>query len=103
MEPTSLAAINLEAIPDAGARQAIQGLLNLVEQLVTENRALREENQRLRDEISRLKGERGKPPIPPAKRPPGASDFSSERERRQPGNWQKARNAIGSRSPGPNG
>lgn len=89
MDPTLLAAIDLDAIGDSGTRQAIRGLLNLVEQLVAENRALREENQRLRDENDRLKGERGKPTFTSSKRPPGATDSSSERERRQPGVWQK--------------
>ena len=40
-----------------GARQAIIHILNLVEELASENRELREENQRLRDEINRLKAE----------------------------------------------
>lgn len=68
-----------------GARQAIVRLLNLVEELVAENRKLREENQQLRDEINRLKGEQGKPKIKPNKR--GAAsvrlDHSSERKRRK--------------------
>ena len=75
--------IDLDQIPDAGTRQAVQGLLNLVEAVLAENRALREENQRLRDEINRLKGEQGRPTFP-AKRPPPAADHSSERERRRP-------------------
>ncbi|MBA2524911.1 MAG: transposase [Pyrinomonadaceae bacterium] len=89
MDPTLLAPIDLAAIPDPGARQAIQGLLNLVEQLAAENRALRDENQRLRDENDRLKGERGKPTFRSAKPSAGSTDYSSERERRQPGTWQK--------------
>jgi len=67
----------------AGARQAIVQLLNLVEDLASDNRELRDENQRLRDEINRLKGEQGKPRIKP-NRPasaPTATDHSSERER----------------------
>ena len=56
VDPPLLAAIDLEAIPDPGARRAVQALLNLVEQLAAENQALREENQRLRDEVNRLKG-----------------------------------------------
>ncbi len=84
-----LAGIDLDAIADPGARQAIQGLLNLVEQLVAENRALRGEVQRLRDENNRLKGEHGTPTIRTATRPSGTTDYSSERERRQPGGWQK--------------
>jgi regulator of replication initiation timing len=68
----------------AGARQAISQVLNLVEELATENRKLREENQRLRDENNRLKGEQGKPKIKPSKkrRSSTTSDHSSEHERR---------------------
>jgi len=74
-----------------GARQAILQLLDLVEEVASENRGLREENQRLRDEISRLKGEQGKPQIKP-NRPSTASaskDHSSERERSKPRRWTK--------------
>jgi hypothetical protein len=70
-----------------GARQAIVLLLNLVEELMADNRALREENQRLRDEINRLKGEQGKPDIKasqPKSSPATSADYSSERERHQP-------------------
>jgi regulator of replication initiation timing len=68
-----------------GARQAILDLLNLVEEMVSENRTLREENQRLRDEINRLKGEQGKPLIKPNRKPraTSTSDHSSEPARRQ--------------------
>ena len=38
-----------------GARRAIVHLLNLVEEIVSENRTLRDENQGLRDEIELLK------------------------------------------------
>jgi len=67
-----------------GARQAIIYLLNLVEEVVSENRELREENQRLRDEINRLKGEQGKPKVKPNKKVtvPSRADHSTERERR---------------------
>ena len=41
-----LPVLDLEQITDAGARHAIRGLLNLVEELVTENRPLRAEVQR---------------------------------------------------------
>ena len=69
----------------AGARQAILRLLNLVEELVAENRQLREEVQQLRDEINRLKGEPGQPKIKPNQKPAEAPtpNQSSERERRQ--------------------
>src|SRR3712207_390633 len=79
-----LDALDLGAIPDQHARQAIRLLLNLVEEVKQENGSLREENQRLRDENNRLKGEQGKPTIKantPKTPPP---DYSSERERRQP-------------------
>lgn len=66
------------------ARQAIVYLLNLIEEVVSENRELREENQRLRDEINRLKGEQGKPKVKPSKKTtaPNRPDHSTERERR---------------------
>jgi hypothetical protein len=84
-----LASLELETIADPGARAAIRGLLNLVEQLVAENQALRAEVQRLRDEIARLKGEQGKPTFKPKGPAAGGTDYSSERERRQPRQWQK--------------
>ena len=70
----------------AQARECILRLLNLVEEVVAENRALRAELQQLRDENNRLKGEQGQPSIKPGRKPPpGASaDHSSERERHQP-------------------
>jgi len=73
------------------ARQAIIEVLNLVEELVAENRKQREEIQRLRDENNRLKGEQGKPKVKPRREPPGStsSDHSSEQERRTPKKRQK--------------
>jgi regulator of replication initiation timing len=68
-----------------GARRAIQELLNLVEEVVGENHALREENERLRDEINRLKGEQGRPKVRANKKSGDKGrDYSSERERRKP-------------------
>ena len=84
MTEPALPTIDLDQIADPGARRAIQGLLNLVEAVVAENRALREENRRLRDENLRLKGEQGRPIIPPTARPPVPPDHSSERERYRP-------------------
>lgn len=75
-------------IQDEGMRQAIIKLLNLVEELKSENTALREEVQRLRDENNHLKGEQGKPTIKPGPKP---SKHSSETERRQPKPWGKGR------------
>ena len=68
-----------------GARQAIIHVLNLVEELASENRALREENQRLRDENNRLKGEQGKPRVKASHKPSaeGTSDHSTEQARRR--------------------
>lgn len=68
-----------------GARRAIQELLNLIEDIVGENHALRQENQRLRDEINRLKGEQGQPKVKANKKSEKSSeDYSSESERRKP-------------------
>src|ERR687886_1756989 len=78
-----LPTIDLDQIADEGARRAIGGLLNLVEELAAENRRLRADVQRLRDENNRLKGEQGRPTIK-ANQPPAVADHSSERERRQP-------------------
>lgn len=71
-----------------GARQAIGLLLNLVEDLKSENDALRKEVQELRDEINRLQGEQGQPSVKPSKRQP-KQDHSSEKERRRPKKWRK--------------
>jgi transposase IS66 family protein len=78
--------LDLTTIPDEGTRRAIRELLNLVETLATENRALRDEVQGLRDEINRLKGEQGHPTVRPQTKPDPAedTDHSSERERHMP-------------------
>lgn len=67
-----------------GARRAITSLLNLVEELASENQDQRDEIQRLQDENNRLKGEQGKPQVKPSKKPcaPGTTDHSSDRERK---------------------
>jgi hypothetical protein len=90
-----LDALDLGAIQDQHARQAIRLLLNLVEEIKQENRSLRDENQRLRDEVNRLKGEQGKPTIKANTPKPPAPDYSSEQERRQP----KQRGKRGKREP----
>src|SRR5206468_492788 len=72
-------------ITDLPTRRVIQELLNLVETLSAEKRALQADNQRLRDEINRLKGEQGLPDVRPNKRPPtvrpASTNHSSEQER----------------------
>jgi hypothetical protein len=85
--------IDLNQIQDLeGAKQAIRGLLNLVEDLQASVRQLQTEVQRLRDENNRLKGEKGKPNIKPnkhSKEPGQGNDHSSEAERRKPQEWHK--------------
>jgi regulator of replication initiation timing len=75
-------------IEDDNARQAIIWLLNLVEELKSENGVLREEVQQLRDENNRLKGEQGQPDVKPNKAKKN-QDHSSEKERRRPKQWRK--------------
>ena len=90
-------ALELNHIQDEPARQAIRGLLNLIEDLKQENRALREDNQRLRDALNHLKGEQGKPVIKGNTPPRPAPDYSSERERHPP----QRRGKRGARAPIP--
>jgi hypothetical protein len=86
--PEELARLDLASIADVGARQAIRALLGLVEELAAENRALRAELAQVKDENARLKGGSGRPKIPPGAG--GATDYSSEQERRPaPKTWQK--------------
>ena len=66
------------SIVDETLRAAVLLLMNEVERLAAENKALKEEVQRLRDENRRLKGEQGTPTIRPVVRP---AALSSERER----------------------
>jgi hypothetical protein len=86
--------LDLSAIQDERARQCIIVLLNLVEQLKRENAELRAEVQRLRDEINRLKGEQPKPKIQgntPKPPPSTPTNYSSEKQRRTPKEWTKAK------------
>ena len=78
----------IDILPDeikdiAGAREAIRGLLNLVEELAQANAELRKQNQELRDEVARLKGEQGKPDIKGQAKNRG--NHSSEKERKARG------------------
>ena len=89
MDLSLLASIELETISDPGARAAIRGLLDVVEQVLAENQALRAENQRLKDEIARLKGEQARPRFRPKGPAAGGTDYSSEQERHEPTPHQK--------------
>ena len=85
--------LDLDQIQDvAQAKQAVVGLLNLVEALQATVRELQAEVQRLRDENNHLKGEQGRPDFKPnrgGKQPGPGPDHSSEAERRKPQVWQK--------------
>ena len=77
--------IYLNAIPSGILRKQMQELLNLVEKLSADLRALREENQTLRDEINHLKGELGKPDVKANKEKSAeTTDHSSEAESKEP-------------------
>ena len=77
--------IDLNAIHDEIVRKQVRQLLNLVEKLSADLRALQEENQKLRDENNRLKGEQGKPDTKANKEQKAeTSNHSSESERKQP-------------------
>jgi hypothetical protein len=75
--------LDLSSLPDERTRTLIVRLLNIIEEVSTDNRALRDEVQRLRDENNRLKGEQAKPTVRP--QPKAKTDHSSEAERRRPG------------------
>jgi hypothetical protein len=84
--------LDLTSIQDERARECVRQLLNLVEKLMADLRESWATNQRLRDELNRLKGEQGKPDIKP-NRPASSGtsgQHSSERERREPKDWQKS-------------
>jgi len=52
--------LDLSSIADERARELVQQLLNVLEEVMAALRAAQAENQRLRDEINRLKGEQGR-------------------------------------------
>jgi hypothetical protein len=68
------------SIEEEGVRQAVIGLMNVVDKQDGTIREQAAEIQRLRDEINRLKGEQGQPKIK-ANKP--TTDLSSEKERRE--------------------
>ena len=73
--------LDIENLLDTAAKPVISVLLNLVENLSSDNSALIKEVQRLKDTINRFKGEQGKPDIKPNRDRDG--DVSSEQERKQ--------------------
>ena len=73
--------LDLNSIHEENARELVQRLLNLVEQLSADLQNSQAENQRLRDEVNRLKGEQGKPNIKGNTPKPPEGDHSSEKER----------------------
>ncbi len=83
--------LDLCSLADERARQLVQQLLNVLEDVMADLRAAQAENQRLRDELNRLKGEQGAPAIKANTPPPPPKDHSSEQERRQPKTWSKGR------------
>src|SRR5437016_4652870 len=86
-----LEALDLSSITDERARELVQQLLNVLEDVMAALRAAQAENQRLRDEINRLKGEQGAPAIKANTPQPPPKDHSSEQERRKPKTWSKGR------------
>jgi hypothetical protein len=77
-------AVDLAQIADPLLRRLIGRLLNRIEDLQTENDALREENRRLRDENARLRGLPARPSLPARAPTRRAADHSSEPERHEP-------------------
>jgi len=72
---------SMESLTDPNAVKILTELLNLIEELASENEAQKELIQKQRDEINKLKKEQGKPNIKPNKKPP--TNFSSENERKK--------------------
>src|SRR5256884_7073133 len=83
--------LDLSSIADERARELVQRLLNVLEDVMADLRTAQAENQRLRDEINRLKGEQGAPAIKPNTPQPLPKHHSSAKERRQPKTWSKDR------------
>ena len=83
--------LDLSSIADERARELVQRLLNVLEDVMADLRTAQAENQRLRDEINRLKGEQGAPAIKPNTPQPPPKHHSSAKERRQPKTWSKDR------------
>jgi hypothetical protein len=86
---TALEGLDPDTLSEAELRAGLRTVLNLVETLLAEATTFQATTQQLRDEINRLKGEQAKPTFRSKGPPPGATNYSSEQERRQPKVWQK--------------
>src|SRR2546430_4814381 len=86
-----LEALDLSSMADERARERVQQLLNVLEDVMADLRAAQAENQRLRDELNRLKGAQGAPTIKPNTPQPPPKNHSSDQERRKPKTWSKDR------------
>lgn len=73
--------LTIDHIEDQQIKDVLSVLLNLIEEVSSENARLQRENQALKDENNRLKGEHGKPTIKPNTRKD--AQLSSEQERKQ--------------------
>jgi len=73
--------LDLSAIHEENARELIQRLLNLVEQLAADLSEAQAEIQRLHDENNHLRGEQGKPQVKGNVKARERQDRSSEKER----------------------
>lgn len=73
--------VQLEDINDPKLKVTFILLLNIIEQLFSENEELKEEIRQLKDENNRLKGEQGRPTIRAQKK--DNVNFSSEQERKE--------------------
>jgi hypothetical protein len=88
---TLLQSVDPSQIADEHARQTIELLLNIIEQLNASIKELEQENQQLRDENHRLKGEQGKPDIKPDTKKGFKPSHSSEAERKVAKEHHKSR------------
>ncbi len=85
---------DIENLTDTAAKPVISTLLNLVENLFSDNSTLKDKVQRLNDMINHLQGEQGKPNIK-ANTNRSSDDVSSEQERKQAEASAENKNTVG--------